>query len=77
MRQDSWMCAGLSLPGDAWGLTFDRVEEVEEGVLWDLLGDGAHRTSALVLLLLLDGFHRHVFTLLPADLAPAATQSQQ
>lgn len=62
------------MPEDASGLTFDRVEEVEEGVLWNLLGDGAHRTSALVLLLFLDGFHRHVFAFLPADLAPDTTQ---
>ena len=46
-------------------LTFDGVEEVEEGVVGDLLGDGAHRAAAFVLLFLLDGFHRHVLPLLP------------
>ena len=46
-------------------LTFDGVEEVEEGVVGDLLGDSAHCAAPFMLLFLLDGFHRHVLPLLP------------
>ena len=50
---------------DVCSLTFDGVEEVEEGVVGDLLGDGAHSAAPFVLLFLLDGFHCHVLPLLP------------
>lgn len=54
-------------------LTFERAEEVEKGVVGDLLGDSSDGAAALVLLLFLDGFDRDVLSLLPVDSAPAGT----
>merc|ERR1712061_444861 len=49
-----------------------RVEEVEEAVVLDSLGDGADVALRLVLLLLLDGLHRQVLALLPVNDASGA-----
>jgi len=49
-----------------------RVEEVEEAVGLDLLGDESSAAGRLVFLLLLYQLHRHVLTLLPIDLAALA-----
>lgn len=46
-------------------LTFDRVKEVEERVVGDLLGDGADSATAFMLLLLLYSFHRHILPFVP------------
>lgn len=50
--------------------TSQRAEEVEEGVVGDLLGDCSHGASALMLLLFLDGFDGHVLPFLPVNGAP-------
>ena len=51
-------------------LTSPRAEEVEEGVVGDLLGDCSHGASALMLLLFLDGFDGHVLPFLPVNGTP-------
>ena len=55
----------------ARGHTLGRIEEVEKGVLLDLLGDGAPQMRLLVLLHLLDQFLCYVIALLPVDSAAA------
>lgn len=65
---------GARAPRSPGGLTFERAEEVEEGIAGDLLGDGPDGASALVFLLLLDGFHRHVLAFLPVNGAPTGTR---
>ena len=54
-------------------LTFERTEEVEKGVIGDLLGNGSDGAAALVLLLFLDCFDCDVFPFLPVNGAPAGT----
>ena len=49
-----------------------RIEEVEEAVGLDLLGDGSDASLGLVFLLLLHLLHRQVLTLLPVDGAAGA-----
>ena len=51
-----------------------RVEEVEEAVGLDLLGDRPHAALALVLLLLLHLLHRQVLPLLPVDWTACALE---
>lgn len=46
-------------------LTFDRIKEVEERVVGDLLGNGTDSTAAFMLLLLLNSFHCNVFPFEP------------
>lgn len=56
-------------------LTFDRVKEVEERVVGDLFGNSAHSATAFMLLLLLNGFHRHIFPLVPVYLTARERRS--
>lgn len=49
-------------------LTFDRVKEVEEGVVGDLFGNSADSATAFMLLLLLNSFHSHILPLVPVYL---------
>ena len=51
-----------------------RLEEIEEAVGLDLLGDRPHAALALVLLLLLDLLHRQVLPLLPVNRAAGALE---
>lgn len=46
-------------------LTFNRIKEVEEGVIGDLFGNSADSATPFMLLLLLNGFHCHVLPLVP------------
>lgn len=48
--------------------TFKRGEEVEEGIVGHLFCNSAHSATSFMLLLLLNGFHRHVFALVPVYL---------
>lgn len=48
------------------------IEEVEEGIVRDLLRNGADSAASLMLLLLLDGLDRDVLARLPVDLAASA-----
>lgn len=72
---------GLSGSGDSCppprtaALTFQRTEEVEKGVIGDLLGDSSDGASALVLLFFLDGFDCNVLSFLPVNSAP--TEARQ
>lgn len=54
--------------------TFQGAEEVEEGLIGHLFGDGSHGAPALVLLLFLDGFDCNIFPLLPVNCTPAGTR---
>lgn len=56
----------MPLAGDH--ITFNRGEEVEERVVGHLFGNGAHSATAFMLLLLLNGFHRYIFALVPVYL---------
>lgn len=55
-------------------LTFQRTEEVEKGIIGDLLGDGSDGASTLVFLLFLDRFDGDVFSFLPVNSAPAGAR---
>lgn len=55
-------------------LTSQWAEEVEEGLGGHLLADGSDRAPALMLLLLPDGFHRHILPFLPVNSAPGRAQ---
>lgn len=66
------MCASLSVC-----LTFDRVKEVEERVIGDLLGDCADSATAFMLLLLLNSFHCHILPLVPVYLTAEERCTEQ
>ena len=51
-------------------LTSQRAEEVEKGIIGDLLGDCSDGASALMFLLFLDGFDGYVLSFLPVNGTP-------
>lgn len=55
-------------------LTSQWAEEVEKGIVGDLLGDCSDGASALMFLLLLDGFDSHVLSFLPVNDAPTGVR---
>lgn len=57
--------------------TFDGVEEVEEGVVGHLFGDGPDSATALVFLLLLDGFYRDVFAFVPVNVTAGQSKREK
>lgn len=57
----------------AFSLTFNRIEEVEEWILWNLFSDRPNRPSAFVFLLLLNNFDGHVFAFVPVNLTTKKT----
>lgn len=54
--------------------TFQGTEEVEEGLIGHLLGDGSYSAPALVLLFFLDCFDCDIFSFLPVYYTPAGTR---